>query len=288
MATPPSGGWKVAQSKRAIKATKKKPTPQPTIDQRTFELVHAMTSALTPKDTANLTSAINRALHQGGISDVRVDRVRCTDKARLIGATSPTSSLQDLLRHRDAVLRAARGVLSDISDIAPKQRWKWIRIYNVPLDRYMGGGGGLNKLREELEAENTGVRVPAEIRWLSGAKARARFHREECGSSSVVAAVLSEEVFNQLCKRGVRLPGGRHEVDAFEEERPDALYLRCGEWGHVTPHCEAKNPKCAICAAGHATRDHRCSVEGCRVGRGRMCPHYGKVRKLWGSSRRKG
>ena len=81
-----------------------------------------------------------------------------------MGVTSPTSSLQDLLKHRDMVLKAARGVLSDISDIAPKQRWKWIRIHNVPLDRYMGGGGGLHKLREELEAENTGVRVPAEVR----------------------------------------------------------------------------------------------------------------------------
>ena len=132
----------------------------------------------------------------------------------------------------------------------------------------------MKKLREELEAENVGVRVPAEVRWLSGAKARARFHRDGEGSSSVVAAILGEEVFGLLCKRGVRLPGGRHEVDAFEEERPDALCLRCGEWGHITPHCdEAKRPRCAICAREHTTRDHRCSVEGCRVGRGRMCPH---------------
>ena len=138
-----------------------------------FELVHAMTSALTSRDTANLTLAINRALHQGNISSVRVDRVWCTDKARLMGTTSPPSSFQDLLKHRNLVLKAARRVLSDISDIAPKQRWKWIRIHNVPLNRYMGGGGGLKKLCEELEAENAGVRVPAEIRWLSGAKARA-------------------------------------------------------------------------------------------------------------------
>ena len=137
----------------------------------------------------------------------------------------------------------------------------------------MGGGGGLKKLREELEAENAGVRVPAEIRWLGGAKVRARFQREGCGSSSVVAAVLGEEAFNQLYKRGVRLPGGRYEVDAFEEERPDALCLRCGEWGHVTPHCKSREPKCAICAKDHATGDHRCSAEGCRVGRGQMCPH---------------
>ena len=190
-----------------------------------------------------------------------------------MGITSPTSSLQDLLEHRDMVLKAARGVLRNITNIIPRQRWKWIRIHNIPLDRYMGGGGGLRKLREELEAENAGVSVPAEIRWLSGAKAKARFHREGCGSSSVVAAVLGEEVFNHLCRRGIRLPEGRHEVDAFEEERPDALCLRCGEWGHITPHCEAKEPKCAICAARHTTRDHQCSVDGCKVGRGRMCPH---------------
>lgn len=191
-----------------------------------------------------------------------------------MGITSPTSSLQDLLQHRNVVLRAARTVLGDISSIAPQQRWKWIRTHNVPLDRYMGGGGGLKKLREGLEAENAGVQVPADIRWLSGAKARARFHREGCGSSSAVAAVLGEEAFGRLCRRGIRLPGGRYEVDAFEEERPDALCLRCGEWGHVTPHCdEAKSPKCAICAKEHATQDHRCSVESCRAGRGRMCPH---------------
>ena len=109
---------------------------------------------------------------------------------------------------------------------------------------------------------------------MSGAKARALFHRYGCGSLSVVAAILSEEVFGRLCKSGVWLPGNRHEVDAFEEERPDALCLRCGKWGHISPHCdEAKKPKCAICAREHATRDHRCPVKGCRVGRSRMCPH---------------
>ena len=66
----------------------------------------------------------------------------------------------------------------------------------------------MRKLREELEAENVGVRIPAEIRWLSGAKARARFHRDGEGSSSVVAAILGEEVFSLLCRKGVWLPGG--------------------------------------------------------------------------------
>ena len=108
---------------------------------------------------------------------------------------------------------------------------------------------------------------------MSGAKIKTRFHHEECDSSTAVAAVLREEVFNQLCKRGIRLPVGQYKVDAFKEERPDTLCLQCGVWGHVTPHCEAKDPKCAICMKEHATRDHWYSVEGCQVGRGHMCPH---------------
>ena len=58
---------------------------------------------------------------------------------------------------------------------------------------------------------------PSRNQVVERAKVRDRFHRDGCGSSSVVAAVLSEAVFNHLCKSGVRLPGGRYEVDAFEE-----------------------------------------------------------------------
>ena len=61
-------------------------------------------------------------------------------------------------------------------------------------------------------------------------KARARSQRERCGRSSVVvAAVLGEAVFSRLCRSGIRLPGGRYEVDAYEEVRPDVLCLRCEE-----------------------------------------------------------
>lgn len=136
-----------------------------------------------------------------------------------------------------------------------------------------GWGGGLAKLREELEAENSGILIPAEVRWLGGAKVRARFQREKSGSSSVAAAVLGKEAFSRLCKSGARLPGGRHDVDAYEEARPDAFCSQCSRWGHPAAHCEAADPGCSICARDHATTDHRYPVEGCRAGKGRLCPH---------------
>ena len=54
------------------------------------------------------------------------------------------------------------------------------------------GSGGLQKLREELEAENEGVQAPSEARWLGGASARARFRERKLLRSSVVLAVLGE------------------------------------------------------------------------------------------------
>ena len=171
------------------------------------------------------------------------------------------------------VLRVAHTVHGAVSDVVLQQKWKWIRIHNVSLVQYMGKGGSLRKLREELEAENAGVHIPADIRWLSGAKVRARLQEARSGSSAVVAAVLGEAIFNRLCRSGIRLPAGRYEVDAYEEDRPDALCQRCGTWAHVAPHCEAKRLECSLYAEEHATNEHRCLVKGCRVGKGRLCPH---------------
>ena len=62
-------------------------------------------------------------------------------------------------------------------------------------------------LREELEAENDWVHIPADIRWLSRAKAQARFQETRGGTSSVVAAILGDATFSCMCKSGVHLFG---------------------------------------------------------------------------------
>ena len=93
------------------------------------------------------------------------------------------------------------------------------------------------------------------------------------GTSSVVAAVLGEAIFDHVCKSRARLFGRRYEVYAYEEARPDAFCGHCCGWGHIAPHCKAATPRCAVCAKDHAANDHRCPVEGCWAGKGRPCPH---------------
>ena len=104
------------------------------------------------------------------------------------------------------------------------------------------------------------------------AAAQARFQETRGGTSSVVAAVLGDATFGRVCKAGVHLFGRRYEAEAFEEARPDAFYSRCCRWGHIAPHC-SESPRCALCAEGHTTHDHQCSVEGCKAGRGHGCTH---------------
>ena len=144
--------------------------PRPTVDRRSFELIHDGVFKLTRIEAVNVMSLVNRALQREGICSVRIERIRSTDSGRIFGITTPTSTLSDLLECWDMVLRQARLVHSSIRDVAPQQRWRWARIHSIPLARYVGRHkeGGLPKLREELEAENSGVKIPAEIRWLSG------------------------------------------------------------------------------------------------------------------------
>ena len=90
------------------------------------------------------------------------------------------------------------------------------QLQHAPATPHGWENGGLTQLREELEAENSGVCVPAEIRRLGGAKVQARYQEVQGGTSSVVAAVLGEAIFGRLCKSGARLFGRWHEVDAYE------------------------------------------------------------------------
>ena len=121
------------------------------------------------------------------------------------------------------------------------------------------------------------MRIPAEIRWLGGAKVRTRFQANKDGSSFVVAAAPGEATFGRLCRAGVRLLRRRYEVNAFEEAgRPDALCSQCSGWKHIAPHCSAAAPRCALCAKDHLTADHRRPVEGRKMGKGHPCPHGAK------------
>ena len=160
-AAPSRGEWTTVQSKGPNKAPKKKQMPCPTIDQRSFKLKISPPTHLLTQSILDITSRINRTLHQEGVNDVRVDRMRQNANGRLLGTTTPLSMAETLFRHRDLVQQAARTLDTSITSLDPFEKWGWVKIHGVSLLGYMEkGSSGLQKLREELEAENGGIRSP--------------------------------------------------------------------------------------------------------------------------------
>lgn len=83
-------------------------------------------------------------------------------------------------------------------------------------------------------------------------------------ASSVTFVVKGEEVASRLVSNSLRAMGKLHQVENYDEARPDAMCGNCCGWGHIETQCvHWRKPKCALCAAENRTELYRCPVEGC-------------------------
>lgn len=172
------------------------------------------------------------------------------------------------------MIRAARSADSSVTGLEARTAWWWVKVHGIPVARYVGKGShGTDSLREELEAENGGVKIPSTVRWLSGAASvKARYKDRTITASSVVFAVSDESTYRSIRRGGLRLQGRRCETEAYEV-RPDVGCGRCSGWGHIESKCDRASTRCGWCSEQHEMREHRCPVEGCGVGKGHWCRH---------------
>ena len=94
-------------------------------------------------------------------------------------------------------------------------------MHSIAVARYLGRGSrGTKTLREELEAENEGIRIPSPIGWLSGAHSvKARHHEGTFRATSVVLAVSDENTVRLVRKNELRLQCCRYEIESFQEDQ---------------------------------------------------------------------
>ena len=191
----------------------------------------------------------------------RVGSFRRSPRGNLFGPTSPTSAAAMLITQRGIILRVTRTIGPGVIDLETAPTWKRVRIHGVPVSPYVGRGSlGMEKLREELEAENDWVKITAVVRWLGRtADVRTRYSEEEIEASSVMITflVLGEATFSSLQKSGLRLLGRRYNGEAFEEERLDMFCGRCGRWGHIEARC-TRDACYAFCAGEPWARSTDC------------------------------
>jgi hypothetical protein len=216
-----------------------------------------------------IASAINRALfHQQAPAHIRIMNARRNAKGAITAITHQNATAEMGMQYRDIVITAARTVDTGVVDVEENETWGRLKIHAVPLVRYMGKGTeGLQKMREEFEAENEGIVIPTQVRSL--AKPRTIWERKQNGeiaASSVVFVVKGNRLAQSLIKKGIKAAGVWYRVEAFTNAGPDSRCELCCGWGHI-------ENQCGYCSGNHRTSDHKCNVVGCMAKEGSICGH---------------
>lgn len=132
-------------------------------------------------------------------------------RGQLLGIANPTSTAETLLKHKDVVTKGS--AISKPRSFQPGGRTgpkagQGPRYPRSPLP--VQGTYGATTLKEELEAENEGIRIPSTVRWLCrSADVKACYNEGTIRPPSVVFAVLGE--------------AGRYDIEVYEETRLDAF-----------------------------------------------------------------
>jgi hypothetical protein len=232
---------------------------------------------LSQKKDLEISSEVNRALFEAKVPHfVRIQGVMKNTRGCLSTITTPGATAEMLIRYREIVIKAARKVDAGIVDIETNELWERVKMHGVNFDRYLGKktGGGLEKLRQELQAENEGVVLPLAISWIGGPKDVQNKKGDGKKASSVVFAVKGSKMAEKVLKGGLRAAGVKYDVERFMTAGPDSFCGVCSRWGHVEAKCGSlKMPACMLCAGGHLTKDHKCNVVGCKANAGQNCTH---------------
>jgi len=161
-------------------------------------------------------------------------------------------------------------------DIETNELWERVKMHGVNFDRYLGKktGGGLENLRQELQAENKGVVLPLAINWIGGLKDVQKKKSEGKKASMVVFAVKGSKMAKKVFKRGLRVAGVKYDVEKFMNAGPDSFCGICSRWGHVEAKCGSlKTSACMLCAGKHLTKNHKCNVVGCKANAAQNITH---------------
>jgi len=145
------------------------PTSSSSMADRWLILRQDKSIPLPIKMDEEIASAVNRAVfQQQAPAHVRIMNARSNAKGTITAITHENATPEIALPYRDIIMNAARSVYKWIIDVEGNESWERLKIHTFPPVRYMGKGTkGLQKMRDEIQAENEAVAIPAQVRWLS-------------------------------------------------------------------------------------------------------------------------
>jgi hypothetical protein len=199
-------------------------------------------------------------------------------RGTITALATPEASADMLVAWREVVVKAARRIDQRIIDLEKNETWEKVKMHGISFDQYaVKKSGGLEKLRQEIQAENEGVVVPMAINWL-GRTADIKEKRKsgEKQATSVVFSIKGKKIAQRCLEKGLRAAGVWHEVERYIHAGPDTFCESCCGWAHHDSKCGRLGlgvVKCMLCAGKHKTEDHQCDVVGCKAKKGQNCTH---------------
>jgi hypothetical protein len=267
----------VNSQQKKVEEMRPVPPGQNSIEKRRVTFKRDNGLPLSEKKDLDISSEVNRALFEPKVSHfVRIQGIIMNTRGCLSTITTPGATAEMLIKYREIVIKAARKVDAGIVDIETNKLWERVKMHGINFDRYLGKktGGGLEKLRQELQAENEGVVLPLAISWIGGPKDEQKKKGDGKTASSAVFAVKGSQMAEKVLKGGLRAAGVKYDVEKFVTAGPDSFCGICSRWGHIEAKCGAlKMPSCMLCAGQHLTKDHKCNVVGCKANAGQNCTH---------------
>jgi hypothetical protein len=144
------------------------PTNKDTVENRrvTFKRNNAL--LISQKKDSEIVSAVHRALHVARAPHhIRMGTITMNIRGT-ITALATLEALADMLAAwREVVVKAAKRIDQGIIDLEKNETWEKVKMHGISFDQYaVKKLGGLEKLRQEIQAKNEGVVVPMAINWL--------------------------------------------------------------------------------------------------------------------------
>jgi hypothetical protein len=206
------------------------PTNKNTLENRrvTFKRKNALPNSR-EKDI-EIVSAVNRVLHTAGVPHhIRMGKITTNVRGTIMALATPDALADMLVVWGQVVVKAARIINQGIIDLEKNKTLKMVKKHGISFDQYpVQKSGGLEILRQEIQAENEGVVVPMAINWLARpTDIKQKKTSEEKQATSVVFSIKRKKIAQRCLEKRLWAAGMWHEVERYIHARPDTFCESC-------------------------------------------------------------
>ena len=219
--------------------------------------------------------ALNKALQKAGVEPkTRFIQVKYVPSGSISALLTKKSDATMLLPQRSNMLiRTVKAINDAVIGVEILEHWHRLKIHGMSLDRYLGLGN-MELLKREVESL-TGISLKTILRWLINEnRLREQQENNNKRGSAIIITVSNEMEAKRLLASGLRFGGAIKKVEKYWEAGPGSVCMKCCGIGHERQgSCENRPEKCIICARAHPAGEHQCGVDGCKIGKGKLCIH---------------